>query len=102
MTKPKAPVTSGTQFVVVYDDGFMKLVDEEGASSVLNLHDKGIRAGILDLLALNQDNELVSVRTGPEQRDPDYPGNNSKFYATKAMFAGKKFVGFAYYSEKGD
>src|ERR1700751_109418 len=98
----KATAVTGTQFVVIYPDGFMKLVDEETVSAVFDIQSKGGLRQITDVMALNQDNELVSVKLGPRQVDRDYPGNNSSFYATSAIFAGEKLAGFAYYTKVND
>lgn len=87
-------------FVIVWENA--KITHHTGSqiSNMYDLSDCDRMDGVVGVYAVNENNELVKVKLGPLERDPEYdPDSPGIVYAQSPLFAGTRIAGWVHWTD---
>jgi len=86
------------KFVVVYDDDTVRAVTESIVSKMYDLADCDYMDEVREVYGVDESGKLVPIRIGPQKRDK-MATEESVYFASAPIYAGKRTVGFVHYSD---
>lgn len=93
--------TATAEFIVIWENGRTTLNSNDEISHMFDLADCNACDGVVAVYAVNDKNELVKIRLGQIDRDPDYDpeSGDTRIYAQSPIFATNRRVGTVYWTD---
>lgn len=85
-------------FVIVYDDKSVKTASEATVSRMFDLADCDAMDGVAGIYAVDDACNLVRVTVGPQTRDGNWDSEETIYFASAPVKAGKRLIGYIHYS----
>lgn len=89
-----------SKFVIVYDDGHVRAVNEGVISNMYDMADCDAMEEVREVYACDENGRLVPVQVGPQERHDGWvEAGSGIYYATARIKAGKRTVGFVHFTD---